>query len=132
MAQLQNLAFVEGVPDGGASSANLRAITWKLLLGYLPPQHANWQAHLESQRRLYTDYLSELSVDPRTPAEVAADVGGRGGVAGAPADAPAGEAAESSPDHPLAGGGKWAEWHADEDLRHEIQKDVDRCATRLY
>ena len=35
LAQLCHLAFVEGVPDGGAISSNLRAITWKLLLRYL-------------------------------------------------------------------------------------------------
>ena len=53
LAQLCNLAFIEGVPDGGASSSNLRAITWKLLLRYLPPEHANWQPHLERQRAQY-------------------------------------------------------------------------------
>jgi len=26
----RNLAFVEGVPDGGAISSNLRAITWNI------------------------------------------------------------------------------------------------------
>eukprot|EP00964_Phaeocystis_antarctica_P158917 scaffold129789_cov48-Phaeocystis_antarctica.AAC.2 len=66
LAQLCNLAFVEGVPDGGASSSNLRAITWKLLLRYLPPEHANWQPHLERQRAQYAAFLGELTVDPRT------------------------------------------------------------------
>jgi len=66
LAQLCNLAFVEGVPDGGAISSNLRAITWKLLLRYLPPEHANWQPHLERQRAQYAAFLGELTVDPRT------------------------------------------------------------------
>lgn len=137
MAQLQALAFVEGVPDGGASSANLRAITWKLLLGYLPPQHANWASHLESQRAMYASFLSELSVDPHAPVEArrvdgagrpVEPRGGRGGDEPAKAEAEAAEETEAAIDDPLstAPDSKWLAWHADEELRHEIQKDVDR------
>ena len=137
MAQLQALAFVEGVPDGGASSANLRAITWKLLLGYLPPQHANWASHLESQRAMYASFLSELSVDPHAPVEArrvdgagrpVEPRGGGGGEEPAKAEAEAAEETEAAIDDPLstAPDSKWLAWHADEELRHEIQKDVDR------
>ena len=149
LAQLCNLAFVEGVPDGGAISSNLRAITWKLLLRYLPPEHANWQPHLERQRAQYAAFLGELTVDPRT-AEGAAEGTAEGGTATPAADgaeppaataAPAGEAevgpgvgpgvgpaVGAAADHPLAttADSKWAEWHADEELRYEIRKDVDR------
>ena len=114
MAQLRTLCFIEGVPDGGASAANLRAITWKLLLGYLPEQHAQWQSHLESQRALYAAYLSELTVDPREKPDAAAAAAGGG--ASVVTDDPLSTAADS----------KWVEWHADEELRTEIQKDVDR------
>ena len=141
LAQLCNLAFVEGVPDGGAISSNLRAITWKLLLRYLPPEHANWQPHLERQRAQYAAFLGELTVDPRT-AEGTAESTAEGGAATPAAGdaespaataAPAGEAevgaaAGAAADHPLAttADSKWAEWHADEELRYEIRKDVDR------
>ena len=115
MAQLRTLCFVEGVPDGGASAANLRAITWKLLLGYLPEQHVQWQSHLESQRTLYAAYLSELTVDPRENPGATAAAGVDSGTSIA-TDDPLSTAVDS----------KWVEWHADEELRHEIQKDVDR------
>ena len=67
LAQLCSLAFVEGVPDGGASSSNLRAITWKLLLRYLPTEHANWQPHLERQRKQYAALVTPLRRPPRPP-----------------------------------------------------------------
>ena len=154
LAQLCNLAFVEGVPDGGASSSNLRAITWKLLLRYLPPEHANWQPHLERQRAQYAAFLGELTVDPRTTegtaqgttegaVEGAAEGGAATPAAGdaespaataapageAEAGAGAGAAAGAAADDPLAPSGKWAEWHADEELRYEIRKDVDGTLT---
>ena len=91
LAQLCNLAFVEGVPDGGAISSNLRAITWKLLLRYLPPEHANWQPHLERQRAQYAAFLGELTVDPRTvePASHATAEGGAPALAAADAESAA-------------------------------------------
>ena len=127
LAQLCNLAFVEGVPDGGAISSNLRAITWKLLLRYLPPEHANWQPHLERQRAQYAAFLGELTVDPRTvePASHATAEGGAADAESAAATAAAADdAAGGAADHPLAttADSKWAEWHADEELRYEIRK----------
>lgn len=140
LAQLCNLAFVEGVPDGGAISSNLRAITWKLLLRYLPPEHANWQPHLERQRAQYAAFLGELTVDPRTveAASHATAEGGAPALAAANAEsaaataAVAGGVAGGAADHPLAttADSKWAEWHADEELRYEIRK-VGRARCQL-
>lgn len=39
----------KGVPD----EAGLRSTSWKLLLGYLPPDKNMWTSELKSQRLLY-------------------------------------------------------------------------------
>jgi len=60
---------------------------------------------------LYADWVKELTVDPNAKA----------------ADAVPGELQEAS-DDPLNTDEEsvWREWHVDEELRHEIRKDVDR------
>jgi hypothetical protein len=105
---LRRLCFTDGVPDGVASTPWLRALAWKLLLGYLPPDRAEWPSHLRSQRALYAAWRQELTIDPRRPPGDAAGgeqgAGGSGAVAG-----------ESHPlgaaDHPLADetGSAWRE-----------------------
>ena len=117
LVKLKAMVFAEGVPDvgGGADAGSLRAITWKLALGYLPTSHADWEPHLSSQRRLYADWVKELTVDPNAKA----------------ADAVPGELQEAS-DDPLNTDEEsvWREWHVDEELRHEIRK-VRACIRNL-
>ena len=137
MQKLQALIFAEGVPDVGGGSNSLRAITWKLALGYLPHDHAQWDAHLDSQRKLYHQWIQELTVDPNALAASAGGAdsaegseaveggeGGEGGVTGVLTEVedPLGV------DHPLSTDQQsvWREWHVDEELRQEIRKDVDR------
>ena len=114
LERFRHAVFHEGVPDDGAGTASLRAITWKLLLAYLPAERSQWKAVLAEQRQSYKLFCEELTVDPMS-----------GAAPGADAERPL-ELGDS--DHPLTEevGSKWLEWHADEELRAEIRKDVDR------
>ena len=63
--RFRQVVFAEGVPEQSkGTDRNLRAITWKLLLNYLPPDRAQWQAVLAEQRRSYGNFCQELTVDP--------------------------------------------------------------------
>ena len=113
LERFKHACFMDGVPDHGSETASLRAISWKLLLNYLPSDRSQWQAHLAEQRASYRAFCDELTTDPHKHGEGGGGAGGEGaGVDDDPLTAQAGS--------------KWAEWHADEELRHEIQKDVDR------
>eukprot|EP00249_Psilotum_nudum_P019955 c27495_g1_i1 orf=620-2161(+) len=59
---LQRLAS-QGIPDYGG----IRAMTWKLLLGYLPTNHNLWGVELVRKRAEYAAFQMELLV---TPSEV--------------------------------------------------------------
>lgn len=48
----------------GVDSPKLRAITWKLALGYLPVDHSHRPAQLAQQRQLYHQWVVELTTDP--------------------------------------------------------------------
>lgn len=110
--KFQKAVFTEGVPEQSKGSMSLRAVSWKLLLSYLPPDRSQWQEVLKERRRAYAAFCEELTVDP-------------GESEGAPTSAAIELDAAA---HPLTDdvGSKWHQWHADEELRHEIKKDVDR------
>ncbi|CAN6270510.1 unnamed protein product [Urochloa humidicola] len=59
LAELRRLAC-QGVPD----AAGLRPVVWKLLLGYLPTDHALWTYELEKKRSQYSAFKDELLVNP--------------------------------------------------------------------
>ncbi|KAF8697124.1 hypothetical protein HU200_036117 [Digitaria exilis] len=59
LAELRRLAC-QGVPD----AAGLRPVVWKLLLGYLPTDHAVWPYELEKKRSQYSAFKDELLVNP--------------------------------------------------------------------
>lgn len=105
---LRRLCFIDGVPDGVASTPRLRALAWKLLLGYLPPDRAEWPSHLRSQRALYAAWRQELTIDPRRPPDDAAAVGGEAMCLASGASQPLEDAGL---DHPLADqtGSAWRE-----------------------
>lgn len=79
MEQLRGMTY-HGIPDDTASLApNLRQTVWKvgmrmhipavpsdtqLLLGYLPPERAEWDAAVAAKRQQYAQYCSELIIDP--------------------------------------------------------------------
>jgi hypothetical protein len=113
---LRRLCFTDGVPDGVASTPRLRALAWKLLLGYLPPDRAEWPSHLRAQRALYLAWRQELTIDPRKPpGDAAATLGVGGGGAVAPQSGHASGVShplgKAELDHPLADetGSAWRE-----------------------
>ena len=65
----------------------------QLLLGYLPPETAQWPMVLAHKRAAYAQFCAELIVDPK-------DADGGGGGAAAPAT-----------DHPLSQSSD-SKWHA--------------------
>ncbi|OWM71751.1 hypothetical protein CDL15_Pgr005939 [Punica granatum] len=59
LEKLQRIAN-KGLPDGGG----LRATTWKLLLGYLPPSRDLWEKDLTENRSKYAKLKEELLSSP--------------------------------------------------------------------
>ncbi|ETO24733.1 TBC1 domain family, member 13 [Reticulomyxa filosa] len=57
---LQDLCF-NGIPEEDTA---LKAKCWKILLGYLPLERSQWQAHLEQQRAMYSFYINLLFQTP--------------------------------------------------------------------
>eukprot|EP00878_Enallax_costatus_P018401 GHUV01019370.1.p1 GENE.GHUV01019370.1~~GHUV01019370.1.p1 ORF type:complete len:374 (+),score=126.28 GHUV01019370.1:171-1292(+) len=57
---LRRLAY-QGIPDRDG----LRAMTWKLLLGYLPPDPSEWDELLARKRTEYLLFCEDLIVDPK-------------------------------------------------------------------
>lgn len=98
MRTIQTLAFA-GVPE---ECRGLRALVWRLLLGYLPPEPAQWDDLLRLQRDNYALFRSDLlQLTPPT---------------------------EDASDHPLstALGSKWKEFYADQQVWEDIEKDIKR------
>ncbi|KAF5482173.1 hypothetical protein F2P56_002762 [Juglans regia] len=59
LEKLQRIAST-GLPDGG----RLRAMAWKLLLGYLPPSRDLWEKELTENRKKYANLKEELLQSP--------------------------------------------------------------------
>lgn len=102
--ELRRVVWAHGVPDQPWA----RPVAWKLLLGYLPSDHAEWDSVLAARRSEYWELVARLTVDP---SEVTA-----GG------------------DHPLSvdDGSRWAEYFRDRSLRDTIEKDVVRTHPDLH
>eukprot|EP00879_Flechtneria_rotunda_P005730 GHRR01006031.1.p1 GENE.GHRR01006031.1~~GHRR01006031.1.p1 ORF type:complete len:476 (+),score=176.35 GHRR01006031.1:122-1549(+) len=62
--ELRRLAF-QGIPD----KDGLRSMTWKLLLGYLPPDPSEWDKVLARKRTEYFLFCEDLIVDPKRKQE---------------------------------------------------------------
>ncbi|KAH6832639.1 hypothetical protein C2S53_006426 [Perilla frutescens var. hirtella] len=59
MGEIRTLAL-QGIPDG----AGIRAMVWKLLLGYLPADRSLWPPELAKKRSQYNQFKEELLVNP--------------------------------------------------------------------
>ncbi|XVF84629.1 hypothetical protein PTKIN_Ptkin17bG0052600 [Pterospermum kingtungense] len=59
MRELRRIAS-QGIPDG----AGIRSTVWKLLLGYLPPERAQWASELSKKRSQYRHFKEELLMNP--------------------------------------------------------------------
>jgi len=62
MINLQELRRLssQGIPEEGSH----RALSWRVLMGYLPPDTSKWEAVLKRDRELYRNLVSELFVKP--------------------------------------------------------------------
>ncbi|KAL1542992.1 TBC1 domain family member 13-like [Salvia divinorum] len=59
VGEMRRLAL-QGLPDG----AGIRAMVWKVLLGYLPADHSLWPSELAKKRSQYKQFKEELLVNP--------------------------------------------------------------------
>ncbi|CAL0306415.1 unnamed protein product [Lupinus luteus] len=59
MRELRKLAC-QGIPD----SPGIRSIVWKLLLGYLPPNHGLWSSELANKRSQYKQFKDDILMNP--------------------------------------------------------------------
>ncbi|CAG8439485.1 8531_t:CDS:10 [Diversispora eburnea] len=98
--KFRHLCF-HGVPD----KPGIRQKSWKILLGYLPPDKRKWTKVLAEQRATYSSFVKDLLSDP-------------------------GEEFKSDEhvDHPLNSepNSKWNEYFADNIILEQIDKDVRR------
>ncbi|CAB4427937.1 unnamed protein product [Rhizophagus irregularis] len=106
--KFRHLCF-RGIPD----KPGIRQLSWKILLGYLPPDKRKWQSVLEEQRSTYYSFVRDLLADPSEEELKNPDV--------------------SSDDHPLnsSPNSKWAEYFADNSILEQIDKDVRRTLPDL-
>ncbi|XP_067340174.1 TBC1 domain family member 13 isoform X2 [Channa argus] len=59
LKNLRGLCF-NGIPFEGG----IRALCWKVLLNYLPPDQLLWETFLKKQRELYSQFLKEMIIQP--------------------------------------------------------------------
>ncbi|XP_031383541.1 TBC1 domain family member 13-like isoform X2 [Punica granatum] len=119
LEKLQRIAN-KGLPDGGG----LRATTWKLLLGYLPPSRDLWEKDLTENRSKYAKLKEELLSSPSrgentTPAEeVETDT----------TDGPLQRRKISPEDHPLSVGkaSAWSQFFQYAEIVEQIDRDLQR------
>lgn len=52
--------YVSGIVD----TCGVRAVCWRLLLNYLPPNRETWPSFLQQQREIYKQFVNEMIVKP--------------------------------------------------------------------
>ncbi|XP_017026431.1 TBC1 domain family member 13 [Drosophila kikkawai] len=109
LKQLRQLTF-NGVPD----VQSFRALSWKLLLGYLGPRRSSWASTLAQKRALYRQFIEELVLPPGHANKGAGDDVDSRGV--------------GLQDHPLSEGPEsaWNTFFNDNEFLLQIDKDVRR------
>ena len=95
---LKQLCF-GGVPEGKGR----RAMSWRLLLNYLPPNKSQWTELLSQQRELYSNLTDEIVLQPQS-------------------------SKEEQEDHPLNPNptSQWQSFFKDNEVLLQIDKDVRR------
>lgn len=93
----------------------------QLLLGYLPPETAQWPSVLAEKRAAYAQFCAELIVDPKS---------GGGGSGGGVGRECGGGAAAPAADHPLSQSTD-SKWHAFFKARRGLKERVMQCSTLL-
>ncbi|CAA7409887.1 unnamed protein product [Spirodela intermedia] len=110
---LQRIAS-RGIPWGGG----MRALVWKLLLGYLPEDRDSWDGALVEKREAYAKLRSELILNPSES----------GGEQGGAADGPLERREIPDGDHPLCLGEDsiWHRYFQDAEIATQIDRDLER------
>jgi len=95
-ANLRQLCFA-GIPEGKGR----RALSWRLLLNFLPMEKKTWNDFLHQQRQLYAQLTDEYVLQPQS---------------------------EKNEDHPLNPNpdSQWQSFFKDNDVLLQIDKDVRR------
>ncbi|XP_025414226.1 TBC1 domain family member 13 [Sipha flava] len=103
LSKLREFCF-NGIPD----EKGYRALCWRLLLNYLPPNKNKWQEQLCHHRKLYQQWLDEILVAP-------------------------GSIDDEQSDHPLSEDptSKWNTFFKDNQTLTQIDKDVRRLHPEL-
>lgn len=102
-----------GVPD----VLSFRALSWKMLLGYLGPNRSSWPKTLAKKRALYKQFIVELVLPPghkdNGEGDCEGDIESRG---------------VGLQDHPLSEGPEsaWNTFFSDNEFLLQIDKDVRR------
>eukprot|EP00474_Spongospora_subterranea_P004129 CRZ04587.1 hypothetical protein [Spongospora subterranea] len=126
MRLFRALSF-DGIPD----KKGLRSTCWKILLGYLPPDSAEWMDCLQQQRSHYQKFLSDFVVNPFSQQPLSA-VPHQLSVEPTPE---LGSSADHCVDNPLYHNGTpgtWSKFFDDNTLRDEIAKDVQRTHAAMH
>ncbi|KAH9576889.1 hypothetical protein CY35_01G186200 [Sphagnum magellanicum] len=123
LAELQRLSS-QGIPD----SASIRAISWKVLLGYLPKNQDDWATELAKKRAEYLIFRNEMIINPsevtrrkeQMEAMKAADMEAKEGLLL--------RHEITHDDHPLSLGSSsvWHQFFQDTELAEQINRDVKR------
>jgi len=129
---VRRYVFESGCPE---QPGGMRALLWKLLLGYLPWDRSQWDSQLNKQRQTYQQFVQELTSNPF-------------------ADMEKGES-NSSDNNNSSGGVKrnlqlqklnagddplsitktdntWSKYYKDNSIREEIDKDVRRTYSSFH
>ncbi|XP_047336407.1 TBC1 domain family member 13-like [Impatiens glandulifera] len=124
MGELRRIAS-QGIPD----SDGIRAVVWKLLLGYLPPDRGLWSSELAKKRSQYKHFKEELFLNPSdiTRRLEKTNIGNEevkcvnGGALLLRSEIPHGE-------HPLSLGNTslWNKFFQDSEIIEQIDRDVKR------
>ncbi|XP_039142616.1 TBC domain-containing protein C1952.17c-like [Dioscorea cayenensis subsp. rotundata] len=59
-----NLEALQKIAGSGQLDGEFRALVWKLLLGYLPPEKDDWERELAANRSRYAELKKELLINP--------------------------------------------------------------------
>ena len=113
-----------GIPD---EDPFIRATTWQLLLGYLPPERSQWEPVARKKELDYAQFCQDLIIDPNTltPLHTVTSTT-PSSLPGADARGLMHRTTVSVDDHPLStsDSSKWKIFFADAEIREQIDRYV--------
>uniref|UniRef100_A0A7I4EI56 Rab-GAP TBC domain-containing protein n=1 Tax=Physcomitrium patens TaxID=3218 RepID=A0A7I4EI56_PHYPA len=123
LAELQRLTS-QGIPDSGG----IRAITWKVLLGYLSRNRDDWATELEKKRAAYAVFREEMIINPSEVTRRKEEMEAMKAAELEALEGPLQRHEISHDDHPLSLGSKsvWHQFFQDTELAEQINRDVKR------